>query len=181
MIINKAALDLIKEFEGLRLTAYVAPEGKWTIGYGTTADAGVGITPHAGMTITQAQAEEYLRLGLEKFAAKIRPLIKAPINENEFGAFMSMAYNIGPTAFAGSSSLRHFNAGNKAQAAANILLWNKATVNGKKQVLPGLVRRRAAEKALFERPVSGGTVSTGGIPSRSFMGWILYLLTGGKG
>lgn len=182
MTINKAAMDLIKEFEGLELTAYVAPEGKWTIGYGTTADAGVGIVPRAGMKITEAQANEYLRLALEKFAAKIRPLIKAPINENEFGAFMSLAYNIGPTAFAGSSALRHFNAGDKGKAAASILLWNKATVNGKKVVLDGLVRRRAAEKALFLSPTGmGGNTATNGTPSRSFMGWILYMLTGGKG
>lgn len=179
MTINKAATDLIKEFEGLELTAYVAPEGKWTIGYGTTADAGVGIVPRAGMKITEAQANEYLRLALEKFAAKIRPLIKAPINENEFGAFMSLAYNIGPTAFAGSSALRHFNAGDKAKAAASILLWNKATVNGKKQVLAGLVRRRAAERDLFLTPSGFG--STNGTPSRSLLGWILYMLTGGKG
>jgi len=174
--VNKATLDLIKEFEGLELSAYVAPEGNWTIGYGTTAAAGVGITPRAGMKITEAEAEEYLRLGLEKFAAKIRPLITAPINENEFGAFMSLAYNIGPTAFAGSSALRNFNAGNKPLAGAGILLWNKATVNGKKQVLAGLVRRRAAEHDLFLKPVSHVSPT----PSRSLMGWIMYLLTGGK-
>jgi len=57
MKLNKAGLDLIKEFEGLRLQAYKDGGGVWTIGYGTTAQAGVGIAPKAGMTITEAQAE----------------------------------------------------------------------------------------------------------------------------
>jgi len=149
MKVNKAALDLIKEFEGLRLEAYRDSVGVWTIGYGTTARAGVGIKPQRGMVITEAEASHYLEKGVSKFADSIRPAITAPINENEFGAFVSLAYNIGPSAFKRSSSLRHFNNGDKARAAQNILLWNKA--GGK--VLRGLVRRREAEKALFETPV----------------------------
>lgn len=177
--VNAATIDLIKSFEGLELAAYVDPAGIWTIGYGTTAAANVGIAPKAGMRITEAEAEEYLRRAVEKTAAAIRPKITAPVNENEFGAFVSLAYNIGAGAFSGSSALRHFNAGDKARAAASILLWNKATVNGKKTVLKGLVRRREAEKALFLRPAPvPAPVSP--TPSKSFMGWVLYLLTGGK-
>lgn len=148
-MINQATLDLVKEFEGLRLKAYKDAVGVWTIGYGTTAAAGLGITPRAGMTITEAEAESLLAKGLEKFAASIRPKITAPINDNEFGAFLSLAYNIGPGAFAKSSALRKFNAGDKAGAADAILLWNKA--GGK--VLAGLKRRRAAERKLFLNPV----------------------------
>jgi lysozyme len=104
------------------------------------------------MRITKAQAEGYLLAALDKFAAKIDPLIKRPINENERGAFLSLAYNIGPSAFSGSSALKYFNEGNKAEAASRIQLWNKGTVNGRKVVLNGLVRRRAAERALFLTP-----------------------------
>lgn len=150
-MINKATLDLVKEFEGLRLKAYPDPATGGepiTIGYGTTAAAGVGIVPKLGMTITQAEAEAYLVKALESFAAKIRPKITAPINSNEFGAFLSLAYNIGPGAFAKSSALRKFNAGDKAGAANAILLWNKA--GGR--VMKGLERRRAAEAALFLTP-----------------------------
>ncbi len=171
MTVNQATIDLIKKWEGFRAAAYQDPVGVWTIGYGTTAAAGVGITPKAGMTITEAQAEEYLRKAVDKFAAAIRPKITTPINDNEFGAFVSLAYNIGPGAFAKSSALKHFNAGNKTKAAEAIMLWNKA--GGK--VLQGLVNRRNEERALFLTPVSSVT------PSRSFMGWVLYLLTGGKG
>jgi lysozyme len=153
MTINKATLDLMKEFEGLRLKAYPDPGTGGepiTIGYGTTARAGVGIVPKLGMTITKAEADEYFRRTLVKFEAQIRPHIKAPINENEFGAFMSLAYNIGPGAFAKSSALRKFNAGDKAGAANAILLWNKA--GGR--VMKGLQRRRAAERALFLTPAA---------------------------
>ena len=149
-MINDATIALVKEFEGLRLTAYQDSVGVWTIGYGTTAMAGVGIAPKAGMKITEADAEMYLRRGMEKFAAQIRPLITRPISGNEFGAFLSLAYNIGPGAFKKSSALRKFNAGDKAGAADAILLWNKA--GGK--VLNGLVRRRKAERDLFLRPDS---------------------------
>ena len=153
---NKATIDLIKEFEGFRAKAYLDSVGILTIGYGTTAAAGVGIKPALGMTITEAQAHSYLMAAVDKFAAQISPKITRPINENEFGAFVSLAYNIGPGAFGKSSALRKFNAGDKQGAANSILLWNKA---GSK-VLPGLVRRREAERALFLRPVNGGASTT---------------------
>lgn len=149
MIINKATVDLVKEFEGFEARAYKCPAGVWTIGYGTTAAAGVGIVPVDGMTISKAKAEGYLQAGLSKFANAISLEISAPINENEYGAFVSLAYNVGPDAFKKSSALRHFNAGKKAAAADAILLWNKA--GGK--ISAGLVRRRAAERALFLTPV----------------------------
>ncbi|HEY9819097.1 MAG TPA: lysozyme [Candidatus Obscuribacterales bacterium] len=149
MIINQATVDLVKRFEGLRLEAYQDSVGVWTIGYGTTAMAGLGITPRAGMTITEAQAEEYLRLGLEKFADEIRPHIHAPINENQFGAFVSLSYNIGSPAFIQSSALRFFNAGETDKAGEAMLWWNKA----KGKTLRGLVLRREAELELFRTPV----------------------------
>ena len=149
MRINKAGIDLIKEFEGLRLEAYKCPAGVWTIGYGTTGRAGVGIKPAAGMVITQAEAEWYLEQAVAKFAAGVEAVITAPVDENEFASMTSLAYNIGLSGFRKSSALRHFNAGDKAKAAAAIKLWNKA--GGK--VLTGLVRRREAEVELFWTPV----------------------------
>lgn len=143
--IDPRALALIKEFEGFEPEAYRDPVGVWTIGYGTTAGAGVGIVPKAGMRITEAEAEAYLRRALDKFAAQIRPAIVGPIRPNEFGAFLSLAYNIGPTAFKGSTALRLFNAGDKLGAADALTWFNKA--GGK--TLAGLVRRREAERDLF--------------------------------
>ena len=145
MTINKAGLDLIKRFEGFEPMAYFDPVNAATIGYGTTAAAGVGITPKIGMKITEAEAAKYLMLALDKFWASIAPAITAPINENERAAFLSLAYNIGPTAFLKSSVLRRFNEGDVAGAADAFRMWNKA--GGK--VLKGLTRRREAERALF--------------------------------
>jgi len=149
MNINKATIDLVKAFEGCKLTAYRDPVGIWTIGYGTTARAGLGIIPTGGMTITQAEADQLLADGLNKFADQIRPMITAGINDNQFGACVSLAYNIGAHGFSTSSALKHINAGDYSKAADAILLWNKA--GGK--VLKGLVRRREAERKLFLTPV----------------------------
>ena len=170
--INERTLSLIKEFEGFRAEAYRDVAGVWTIGYGTTAAANVGVTPVPGMTITKAEAEWYLQKAVNKFAAQVEAMLTAPANDNEFGAFVSLAYNIGPTAFRKSSALRYFNAGDKTRAANNIRLFNKA--GGK--VLKGLVRRREAERALFLTPVantkplaSPGPVS----PKGSGLAWLI--------
>lgn len=154
--VNQRTINLIKEFEGFRAEAYRDAAGVLTIGYGTTAAADVGIVPVPGMTITKAEAEWYLQKAVNKFAGQVEAMLTAPANDNQFGAFVSLAYNIGPGAFSRSSALRRFNEGKTALAAEAILAWNKATVNGRKQVLRGLARRREAEKALFLSPVIGG-------------------------
>jgi len=159
MNVNQATVDMVKEFEGFRAETYLCPAKILTIGYGTTATADVGIKPSLGMKITKDQAEKYLRAALEKFAASIEPHITAPINENEFGAFVSLAYNIGPGAFKKSTALSAFNAGDKEKAANAILLWDKA--GGR--VLSGLVRRREAERKLFLTPVSKTTTPRGSV------------------
>ncbi len=152
MSVNQATVDLIKKWEGFKAKAYfdtIANPPIWTIGYGTTARAGVGIEPRAGMVITEQEAAGYLKKTIDKFAQTIRPNIKRPINENEFGAFVSLAYNIGPSAFAKSSALRLFNEGKRQEAADAILMWNKA--GGK--VVKGLVNRRNEERTFFLSPV----------------------------
>jgi lysozyme len=148
MRVNQAAIQLIKEFEGFRAEAYKDPVGIWTIGYGTTANADVGIVPKAGMKITEADATEYLWRAVNRFAAQVDSALTREANENEFGAMVSLAYNIGPGAFKRSSVLRQFNTGNTEAAANAFLMWNKA--GGK--VLRGLTRRREAERALFLTP-----------------------------
>ena len=148
MSVNKATLDLIKQYEGCKLTAYQDIVGIWTIGYGTTAAAGLGIEPAKGMTITQERAEDLLRQGVEKFATTVDAMITAKVNANQFGATVSLSYNIGPTALAKSTVLRELNAGNYDKAAAAFRMWNKA--GG--QVVKGLVNRREAEIKLFLTP-----------------------------
>lgn len=149
---NRAGIDLIKQFEGLRTTAYIDPVGVLTIGYGTTSAAGVG-TITKGMKITAERAEEMLVDSLPKYEAGVMRALKRSPNENQFSAMVSFAYNVGEGAFAGSSVCKLFNAGNAQGAADAFRLWKYGTVNGKKVVLDGLVKRREAERQLFLRPV----------------------------
>lgn len=148
MSVNQATVDLVKRFEGCKLTAYQDHVNVWTIGYGITAGANVGIEPRRGMTITQAQADELLYRALDSFAAQVRDLITTKVSNNEFGACVSLAYNIGAKAFANSTLLRKLNSGDHVGAATEFKRWNKA--GG--EVLTGLTNRRAAETALFLTP-----------------------------
>lgn len=145
MRINQATVDLVKEFEGLELHAYRDPVGVVTIGYGYTNRAGFGPGVEMGDVWTEEQADNMLWKGLEVFANQIRPMFKREATPNQFGAFLSLAYNIGPGAFGKSTALRRFNAGDDEGAAEALTWFNKA--GGK--VLRGLVRRREAERALF--------------------------------
>ena len=141
--INAAGLELIKRFEGLRLSAYKCPAGVWTIGYGSTG-------PHVrpGMTITPREATELLQADLLKFERAVAALVTVTINENQFSALVSFAFNVGEGALARSTLLKHLNAGRIAMAAQEFLRWTKA--GGVE--LPGLVRRRQAERDLFSTP-----------------------------
>lgn len=145
MRINQATLDLVKEFEGLRLASYRDPVGIWTIGYGLTTAAGIGVSVGAGMTITEGEAEQYLHDVLGKFSDHISHGFKRTPTDNQFGAMLSLAYNIGPGAFLKSTCLKRFNAGDIDGAAQALTWFNKA--GGK--ALNGLVRRRNAESHLF--------------------------------
>ena len=152
MRVNQPTIDLIKRFEGFVPDAYMdrmANPPIVTIGYGTTSRAGVGIVPKMGMKVTQAEAEEYLRRAVEKFADQIEPGFQRNPNENQFGAFVSLAYNVGPGAVLKSTALRKWNAGDLAGVEAGFRMFNKAG----KSVLNGLVRRREAEVELFRAPV----------------------------
>lgn len=143
--IPQAAVDLVKEFEGCRLSAYLDPVGIPTIGYGLTTGALPGVVVQMGMTITQREADEYLERTLARFADQIWPAFSRYPQPHQFGAMVSLAYNIGTGAFKKSTALKRFNAGDTAGTTEAMLWWNKA--GGK--VLRGLVRRREAEVALF--------------------------------
>lgn len=144
---NNAALALIKEFEGLRLNAYPDPAHGWsvpTIGFGHTSAAGAP-TVRRGMTITATEAEDILRRDLGQYEAAVRSLVKVPLTENQFGALVSFTFNLGAGNLKSSTLLRKLNAGDYTGASAEFGKWVKA--GGK--TLPGLVRRREAERQLF--------------------------------
>lgn len=137
---SQRGIDLIKRFEGLRLRAYDDGVGIPTIGYGHTK--GVKL----GMTITEEQAVQFLREDLHSAERDIDRLVTVHLCQHQFDALASLVFNIGGTAFRDSTLLRKLNAGDYAGAAAQFERW----VHGGGKILPGLVRRRAAEKALFE-------------------------------
>ncbi len=151
---SKAGLDLIRASEGCRLKAYRDPVGIWTIGYGLTSAAGL-ISVHEGLSITQKQAEEYLRQSLLKYEAAVLRAVRVPLSQNQFDACVSLCYNIGPGAFAKSSVASYCNLKKFDLAATAFKLWTKA----KGKTLPGLVKRRNFECALFQLPDSNPVVA----------------------
>jgi lysozyme len=142
MKINDKGKALVKRFEGLRLEAYKCPANVWTIGYGSTG-------PHVkrDMAITPGEAERLLDKDLERFEVGVEAMLcGVPTSEDEYSAMVSLAFNIGLGAFATSTLLKRHKAGNKVGAAKSFLSWIYAA----KKPLPGLIRRREAEKALYE-------------------------------
>lgn len=135
--------ELIKSFEGLELEAYLCPADIWTIGYGHTGNV------KEGDRITKAEAEALLDKDLRTFRNGVKRLVKVTLNENQFGALVSFAYNLGLGSLQNSTLLKMLNAGDYTGAADQFLRWNKS--GGK--VLTGLVRRREAERAVFLTPV----------------------------
>lgn len=139
---------LIESREGVVLSAYKDSAGILTIGVGHTSAAGEPKVT-AGLTITARQASEILTRDLAVFEKAVNADVKVPLNQNEFDALVSLVFNIGAGAFKGSTLLRKLNAGDRAGAAEQFLVWNKITVNGKKQTLRGLTTRREAERKQF--------------------------------
>jgi lysozyme len=147
MTISDAGIDLIKRFEGCRLTAYYCPARVLTIGYGHT---GQDVKP--GMTITQQQADALLRRDLQRFERAVSESVKYPLTQPMYDALVSFAFNCGTAALKTSTLLRLLNQGDVQGAAAQFDRWTK----GGGKVLPGLVRRRSAEKAMFLTPMAAG-------------------------
>ncbi len=140
--ISQKGLDLIKEFEGERLDAYKCPAGVWTIGYGTTSN----VSP--GMKISKEHAQNLLAQDVSKFEDAVKRLVKVPLNQNQLDALVSFTYNLGEGNLAKSTLLKLLNQRDYAGAANEFGRFINA--NGKP--LKGLIRRRAAEQALFETP-----------------------------
>lgn len=132
-------IDLIKQYEGLRLEAYLCPAGVPTIGYGHTKDVKLG------QKITREQAEKILAEDFIKYESDVAKLIKVPVNSNQLDALTSFAFNVGVGNLRGSTMLRKLNSGDYTATANEFDKWVFAA--GKK--LKGLIARRAAEKKLF--------------------------------
>lgn len=143
-MITSKSLDLVKHFEGCKLSAYKCPAGVWTIGYGHTAGV------KQGDTCTQTQADLWLKNELNAQERTINEFVTVKITQNQRDALASFIYNVGPGAFKNSTLARKLNNSDYTGAAAEFAKWTKA--GGR--TLPGLISRRAAERALFESKIT---------------------------
>ncbi|ADM10148.1 phage related lysozyme [Parvularcula bermudensis HTCC2503] len=170
MHISGEGIELIKAFEGLRLDVYDDGVGIWTIGYGHTGAIEVDGKRYSSVaaayddlgpfSISEAYAEDLLREDLQVFVAGVDRALKVTPTQSMFDALVSLAFNIGVSAFSKSTAVKRHNKRDFEGAAEAITWWNKA--GG--QVLTGLVRRRSAEAALYLRDVDelldGGAVTS---------------------
>lgn len=135
----------IKEyFEGREYKAYPDPGSKdgkpWTIGVGHT-----GSEVHEGLVWNDAQIDAAFENDSAKFESAVDKLVTVTLNQFQFDALVCLVFNIGIQAFKGSTLLRKLNAGDYSGAGNEFLRWCRN--DGKK--MPGLYRRRMAEKLLF--------------------------------
>lgn len=146
--VNTATKDLVKHFEGLALRAYLCPAGVPSIGYGHTG--GVSLDD----SITAEEAEELLEHDLTEAATHVDRLVRVPLNENQRGALASFVLNLGAIAFMSSTLRDLLNKGQYDVVPRELRRWTKARhpVTRKLVELPGLVRRREAEAALWLTP-----------------------------
>jgi lysozyme len=144
--VSRAAIELIKRFEGYRRKAAQLPDGRWTIGYGHTLSA------REGAQVSEADAEALLLYDLVAVANTVSELVYAGLTQNQFDALCAFAFSIGLDAFRTCDVLKRVNEGAFTQAAFALELWRRAEFEGERIVIDALVRRRAAEKLLFLTP-----------------------------
>lgn len=149
-----AALALLKQYEqgpagGFAARPYRCPAGYPTVGWGHRIEPQDRIT----LPLTEADAEALLKKDAQRFADGLARSVNVPLTQSMVDALISLMFNIGYGAFAGSTLYRHLRAGQYATAAEQFRVWNKARnpKTGRKEPLPGLTRRREAERALFLR------------------------------
>lgn len=139
MTTSEKGRALLKEFEGLRLTAYKDGAGVLTIGWGHTKGV------FYGQVITEQQAEDFLTQDLAVAEKAVNDAVGVDITQNQFDALADFAFNLGGHALASSTLIRKLNAGDKMGAANEFAKWDHSA--GKE--VPGLLRRRLAERDLF--------------------------------
>jgi lysozyme len=149
--VSKAAIELIKTFEGYRPKAAQLADGRWTIGYGHT------LTARQGAEVSSSDAEALLLYDLIAVAHAVNEHVYTPLTQNQFDGLTCFAFNIGVENFRRSMVLRRVNEGNLLQAAYAMEMWRRADFEGERIVIDALVRRRSAEKTLFLTPLGGWT------------------------
>jgi lysozyme len=153
MNISANGLSLIESFEGLRLNPYLDDAGIPTIGYGCITYPSGRKVSMGDAPITEQDALNYLAWQVNERVSAINHMVQVPINQNQFDALASFAYNEGVGALQSSTLLRLLNAGNTSGAADQFLVWDKVRVDGQLVENDGLLHRRHIERTLFLEPV----------------------------
>lgn len=151
MQLSENGFKMIKNFEGLRLTAYRDAAGVWTIGYGCTMyHDGRKVRPGDKLA-SETQADALFRNVLGQYEQAVNRFVKVPLSQNQFDALVSFTYNEGTGALKQSSLLLKLNEKDYDGAAAHFLAWDKITDpgTGEKVVCDTLVQRRQDESKLF--------------------------------
>jgi lysozyme len=144
--VGEEGVKLIKSFEGFKSKPYKCPAGVPTIGYGATFYPNGKKVTMSDRAITEHEATDLLRHMLESFEKYVDSYCVDTINQNQFDALVSFAYNLGPANLKSSTLLKKVNANPKDETIrAEFMKWVKA--GGK--TLQGLVRRREAEANLY--------------------------------
>jgi GH24 family phage-related lysozyme (muramidase) len=152
--ISASGLALIQEFEGFHAEPKQLPDGGWVVGYNHIR------TEAAGEPVDPALAAELLALDVAPFENLVNALVTQPLSQSQFDALASFAFSVGAEAFEASQTLRRVNAGDFTAAAYAMEAWRKSEVSGELVVVEALVRRRAAEKALFLQGASAAAPSS---------------------
>ena len=147
--INEAGLSIIKTFEGCRLTVYLDIAGHKTVGYGHMNDLMV-----VGTVITQEAADSLLEDDLKAAECATMAQVKVPLSDNQYSALVSFVFNLGASTLIRSHLLRFLNNKDYVEAAKEFPKWDEASGN----VVPGLLNRRLAEQALFNKEDSTNEV-----------------------
>ena len=145
--VSDIAVNLVKEFEGFKDYAYIDTDGTPVIGYGLSKIDGVPVK--VGDRITPSQADAALNAHLQEIQQELDKVVKVELSDRQFSALASISFNVGVGAIKDSTLLRKINAKDYTAAANEFLRWDKANMRGRLVQLPGLSRRRAAERKLF--------------------------------
>lgn len=156
VICNESGIELIKRFEGLGdgdkatpgFDPYVCPAGIWTIGHGSIFGLDDRRVDASHRAINKFEAEWLLLRDIKRVEGQLARLVRVSVSENEWAAIVSLTFNIGSGNFQASTLRQRLNRRDKAGAADEFPKWRR----GGGRILPGLVRRRAAERELFLEP-----------------------------
>lgn len=145
--VSDIAVNLIKEFEGFKDYAYIDTDGTPVIGYGLSRIAGKPV--QIGDRISPTEADTALNHHLQEIQRELDQIVKVSLSERQLSALASISFNVGINSIKTSTLIRKVNAKDYAGAANEFLRWDKANLRGRLVQMPGLARRRQAERQLF--------------------------------